>query len=257
MTGRKSSVRPGVRQAEIAELIAKHGKASVEELAARFATSAETIRRDLGVLADMGQVRKIHGGARAIDVREEGPFDERMKCNAASKRIIAEKALRLVVPRQTLFIDTGSTTLVCADVLARVKDLTVITNSVRIAQTFAQGTGGSRVFLLGGQFSLDNSQTVGPATVNEINGYQVDHAILTVGAIDATGVMDYSHDEAQVARAMIGSASQVSVVVDHSKFGKTAPFRVCGLDQIDQLVVDVEPDDALGRALASSQVEVI
>jgi DeoR family glycerol-3-phosphate regulon repressor len=246
-----------VRQAEIAELIAMQGKASVEELATRFDTSAETIRRDLGVLAEMGQVRKIHGGARAIEVREEGPFEERMKLNYAAKRKVAEKAIKLVAPRQTLFIDTGSTTLVCAEILSRIKDLTVITNSTRIAQMFAQGTGGSRVFLLGGQFSLDNSQTVGPATVSEIARYQVDHAILTVGALDARGIMDYSHDEAQVARAMIGSAAQVSVVVDHSKFGKTAPFRVCSLDQIDHLVVDVDPDETLGQVLASCSGEVI
>lgn len=257
MVGRRAILRPGVRQAEISDLVARRGEASVEILAAKFNTSQETIRRDLSILADAGRVQKVHGGARRAFQREEGAFDERMDRNAVAKQVIAEKIAKLITPRQTIFMDTGSTTLICAEALARVKDLKVITNSARIAATVAAGTGGSEVFLLGGRFNSDNSQTVGLATICEIGQYRTDHAIITIGALDTCRAMDYSNDEAQVARAMITGASNVTIVADQSKFGQTATFSVCNLKRIDRLVVDVPPTGALADALEIANVEVL
>lgn len=257
MAGRRTVVRPGVRQAEICDLVARHGEMSVERLALKFDTSQETIRRDLSILADSGRVQKVHGGVRRVLRRDEGAFEERMGRNALAKRLIAEKVAKLVAPRQAIFMDTGSTTLICAEALARVKDLTVITNSARIAATFAAGTGGAEVYLLGGRYSSDNSQTVGSTTIREIEQYRTDRAIITVGALDSGGVQDCSNDEAQVARAMIAVASQITVVADHSKFGQSATFSVCDLEKIDQLVVDKFPEGVLKDALTEANVEVL
>lgn len=257
MAGRRAVVRPGVRQAEICDLVARHGEMSVEKLALKFGTSQETIRRDLSILADVGRVQKVHGGARRVLRRDEGAFEERMGRNALAKRLIAEKVAKLIAPRQTIFMDTGSTTLICAEALARVKDLTVITNSVRVAATFTAGAGGAEVYLLGGRYRSDNSQTVGPTAICEIEQYRTDHAIITIGALDTSGAHDYSSDEAQVARAMIAAASEIMVVADHTKFGQSATFSVCDLKRIDRLVVDRLPDGALGESLSLANVEVL
>ena len=257
MINHRIILKPKVRQAKISDLVASRGKVSVEDLAGRFDTSAETIRRDLTVLADAGHIRKVHGGAQPATPIGEGGFDARMRRNALAKRVIAEKVVRQVSPGQTLFLDTGSTTLICAEALARVRRLTIITNSTRIADTFAKGSGAADVYLLGGFYRGDNAQTVGASLVRDVAGYQADTAIITIGALDQTGVMDFSNHEAEVARAMIASAKNLQVLADHSKFNRSAPFRVSPLAGIDQLVVDKSPDANLSGALATGGIEVI
>lgn len=258
MAGRRTSIKPSIRQARIVELVSEQSAVTVEGLAVDFNISPETIRRDLSVLADAGRIRKVHGGARPARLQEEGPFDDRMNRNALAKRIIAEKVVRLVSPHQTIFLDTGSTTLICAEALARIDNLTIITNSCRIAATFASGSGGADVYLLGGLYRADNAQSVGAITVEEVGRYNADCAILTVSAIDACGAMDFSHEEAQVARAMIASASRVAVVADSTKFNRRTVFNVCELSQIDTLVVDTPPfDDDLAGAISAAEIEVL
>ncbi len=254
---RSTHIRPSMRQAEMRDRIAKRGEISVGGLAEKFDASAETIRRDLTILADAGQSRKVHGGARAISPQGEGVFDVRMRRNALAKRLIAEKVATLVAPRQTVFLDTGSTTLICAEAMARIKKLTVITNSTRIAATFSEGTGGAHVYLLGGRYRRDNAQTVGSDTTNEVTRFRADMAIITVAAIDTGSTMDFSNDEAHVARAMIGASAQTMVVADHTKFNRAAPFNVCSLDGIDTLVSDRAPDARMEKVLNDANVTVL
>jgi DeoR family glycerol-3-phosphate regulon repressor len=113
------------------------------------------------------------------------------------------------------------------------------------------------VYLAGGRYGGDNRQTLGPTALAQIDGYQADTAVLTVGALDAeAGAMDYDAGEAEVARAMAANARRVIVVADASKFGRRAPFRVCRLAQIDMLVADAAPDAPLAAALDAAGVTV-
>lgn len=250
-------MKPKHRQAHIAELVSQRGEASVDALATQFGVSAETIRRDLSQLAEGGVIQKIHGGARRSPLIAEGSFRERMAENAAAKDEIARKLLDLINAGDTLFIDTGSTTLACAYQLAAVPRLTVITNSVRIAQVLSAGEGRANVLLLGGEFRADNAETVGPAAVEQIRGFQADHAVITVTAIDASvGAMDAEIDEAHIARVMIDCAQQLIVVADSAKFERNAAFRVCRLDEIDVLVTDASPPSAFVAALGEADVEL-
>jgi DeoR/GlpR family transcriptional regulator of sugar metabolism len=257
MARRGSTVKPRVRQQEILDLVVRDGEVSVETLASRFDSSQETIRRDLSILADAGRIRKVHGGARHLLRGDEGAFDERMGRNALAKRLIAEKITKLITPRQTIFMDTGSTTLICAEALARVKGLKVITNSTRIAATFASGTGEAEVYLLGGRYINDNSQTVGSSTIGEIQKFRADHAIIAIGALDISGAMDYSNDEAQVGRSMIAAASKLTIVADSSKYEQRAAFKVCDLEEVDNLIGDKFPEPALYDALIANNVGIL
>jgi len=252
-----ASISANMRRARIAEHVAARGKASVGGLAARYRASAETIRRDLVLLADAGQLRKVHGGARALPMPGEGGFAARMRRNAAGKRRIAAKLAGVVQPGQTLFIDTGSTTLICAQALARVRRLTVITNATAIAEVFAKGAGGADVYLLGGRYRPDNAQTVGADSLVDLGQYRADMAVLTVGAINSAGIADFSHEEARIGCAMAKAASALLVVADHSKFDKPAPFVVAALGDVAQLVCDTAPGRALRTRLAAAGVETI
>ena len=254
----EASVKIKLRRAKIVEIIRKKKRATVDELAALLDISRETIRRDLAGLANSGKIQKIHGGATLPRAFGEGSFQQRMSDNAEAKARIAVAASRLFFAGETMFIDTGSTTLYFAEKLSGVSELTIITNSTEIAGTVSSSASGNRTFLLGGEFSPDNRQTVGTMVAAQIRSFRAHHAVLTVGALDGrTGAMDYSIEEAQVARAMIEQSESLSVLVDSSKFNEVASFEVCSLAQIDRLVCDAAPPDSLGDALAAAGVKVI
>lgn len=250
-------MKPKERQAKIAEIVAQQGRMSVEALSAHFGVSAETIRRDLGELAESGTVQKVHGGVKPLKLHLEGSFQERMAEDTAGKRIIARKLLGLVEPGDTIFIDTGSTTLICAEELSVLERLTVITNSVRIAQVFASAGNGASVYLLGGAFNADNGQTIGPIAIEQIASFHADHAILTVAAIDhEVGATDSNFDEARIAQAMAEHSRHVYVVASGAKFGRRAAFGVCPLSKIDVIVSDSNVTTDMRNAMRASNTEM-
>jgi DeoR family glycerol-3-phosphate regulon repressor len=249
-------VKPRDRQDRILQIVRKDGAASVEALAETFAVSVETVRRDLHDLASTGALHKVRGGARRIRLATEGSFEERQMEQAGAKAAIARTLAAAIAPGETIFLDTGTTTLACAEELAQIDGLTVITNSFRIAQRLG-ASGGVRVFVLGGGWSADNAETVGPMAIEQIGRFQADHAVLGVAAIDAeAGAMDADFDEAQIAHAMIGHARHVIVLAHAEKHGRHAAFRVCRLDEIDVLVSDRPPEGHLAAALERARVEV-
>jgi DeoR/GlpR family transcriptional regulator of sugar metabolism len=250
-------MKPRDRQAKIAAIIGQEGQASVDALALRFDVSAETVRRDLTQLAESGLVQKVHGGAKRPRLHAEASFLERMSEDADAKQEIGRKLRALVEPGDTVFIDTGSTTLICAAAVADIGGLTVVTNSAEIARTMAQGAADNAIYLLGGRYGADNSETLGPIAIEQIATFQADSAILTVAAVDAdAGIMDADIEEAQVARAMIANAQQVIIVANATKLGRRAAFRVCDLGSVDVLVSDQPPSIELATALVSAGVEL-
>ena len=247
-----------LRQAKIVEIIRKNKRATVDELAAALDISRETIRRDLTGLANSGKIQKVHGGAALPKNFGEDSFQQRVSDNAEAKARIATAASKLFFAGETVFVDTGSTTLYFAEKLSEVSELTIVTNSTEIASAVSSSASGNRTFLLGGEFSPDNRQTVGTLVAAQIRSFRAHHTVLTVGALDGkTGVMDYNIEEAQVARAMIEQSESVTVLVDSSKFNEVASFEVCSLAQIDRLVCETAPPDILGDALVAAGVQII
>jgi DeoR/GlpR family transcriptional regulator of sugar metabolism len=254
--GNGGRMKPKDRQTKILEIVARNGAVEVETLARSFDVSVETIRRDLSGLASTGALHKVRGGARRIRLAVEGSFEERRFEAAEAKAAIAKTLADLVEPGETLFIDTGTTTLACAEELARRDGLTVVTNSFLIAQRMG-ATARHRVHVLGGAWHSGNAETVGPLAIEQIGRFQADHAVLGVAAMDAeAGAMDADFDEAQIARAMINHARHIIVLAHGEKFGRRAAYRVCRLDEIDVLVSDRAPDGHLAAALAEAGVEV-
>lgn len=251
-------MRPSERQTAIADLVWQRNRVSVDSLATQFSASPETIRRDLAILARIGKIQKVHGGAVLPRMAEEGPFAERMRCNVAEKRRIAASALPLISPGETLFVNTGSTTLLFADELAGLHDLTVVTNSAELARVLSSGNSTCRIFLLGGAYHGYNRETCGSIAIEQLGRFRADRAVLTVGSVEATaGIMDYNPDEAEMARAMMRLAGSVTLLADSSKFGKLAPFTVAGFDAIDCMVCDEVPDGPLAASMAREHVEII
>jgi DeoR family glycerol-3-phosphate regulon repressor len=239
-------------------MVRQRGSVSVETLAGAFEISPETIRRDLAVLARQGKVQKVHGGAALPRAVAEGPFAQRMRHQVAAKRKMAGLARKLVAPGQTLLVDTGSTTLVFAEELVAVEDLTVITNSAEVARVLADGNASHQVYLVGGAYRGDNRQTCGAMAVSQLSCFHAETAFLTVGAVDAVaGATDYNSEEAEMARAMIRRAQSVVLLADASKFDRAATFTVSAWDAVRHLVCDSAPGTHLMSALERENVQVI
>jgi DeoR family glycerol-3-phosphate regulon repressor len=254
-------MRPSKRRDAIVDLVRERERVTVDFLARQLTASCETIRRDLTNLAARGLLRKFHGGAALPDLsgsglKTEGSFQARMQDHLREKRVVGRRAAALFSAGDTLFIDTGTTTVIFAEELARLSSITVITNSLSIAQTITRGQG-NRAFLLGGEYSDDASENLGTLAVEQVSRFHATHAVLTVGAIETGGVFDYNLNEAEIARAMIAQSRHVTVLADSSKFGRNALFQVCALAAIDRLVVNSAPDSMMTETLRAAEVETI
>jgi DeoR family glycerol-3-phosphate regulon repressor len=249
-------MKPAHRQKLIRELVGREGETRVDALAELFAVSAETIRRDLARLARYGAIQKVHGGARAPRIFAEGSRAERIMEATEGKARIARRLATIIVPGETLFIDSGTTTLACAEALSATDYLTVVTNSVEIAQSFGRNATAA-IYLLGGAFRTGESETVGPLAIEQLDHFQADRAILTIAGLDVrAGATDSSFDETQVARAMIARAGSTVVVAHADKMGRRAAFRVCGIEEIEMVICDRAVPEDLVAGLVQARVEV-
>nr|WP_321455472.1 DeoR/GlpR family DNA-binding transcription regulator [uncultured Cohaesibacter sp.] len=254
-------MHPRERRREVLAHVNRFHDISVEDLAEKLNVSRETIRRDLTKLEAEGVLHKYHGGARSLETQQddphtESPYATREAHNISEKRMIAATTGRLFKPGDSIFMDTGSTTLAVAKELAQIPSLTVITNSPRIAATIAEEKLG-KVFLIGGAYEPEVAENLGPLALEQIAQFRAEHAVLTIGAMDATCIMDFDLQEAEIARAMMGRASTVTIVADHSKFDRRAVFEIAPLNRITRIVTDRPLSQTLKDALTEADVEII
>ncbi len=250
---------PEQRRAEILSLALEEHSLSVDDFAKRLGVSKETIRRDLRRLDQSGQLRRVHGGALAPQTAHEGDVVERTVQNATLKARIACVAASLFAPNDTLMIDAGTTTLAFAKELGNFPHLGVITNSVEIANVLVAGSAHNPVCLVGGSYRGDRLEMTGAFAIENINRFSVDHAILTIGAIDLDSgtANDFDVEEAMVARAMIKRANAVTILADSTKFNRKAMATVCDLENVNRIVCDDLLDVRSRKEIKSKGIELI
>jgi len=208
-----------------------HGFSSAQALADAIGTSLATIRRDLHALAHEGAIDLVRGGARIAEGSSvEMAFQERAKRNLNAKRAIAATAYELLTPHAAVFLDAGTTVLQLAR-LIRINPLPlrIFTNGLAVAQEFLN-IREVEVELLGGQVRNENGSTVGPQAEAVLETLWFDQLFLGVGAIGPDAAI-YSVDgaEANLNRRMLERSAQRFLLVDSSKFGAMATYRVAPL----------------------------
>ena len=246
----------GKRHSHILDLLTVNGPMALGDLSRSLGVSAETVRRDVRALAEAGLATRVHGAVGLAGQMGEAPFDRRMRENAAAKRRIAKAAAAVIADGDALMLDTGTTTSFLARELLGHRRLTVVTNSSDIARTLAT-VNGNRVFMAGGELRGDSGAALGAAALEFIRPFAVRHAIISVGAADAGGVLDFDLQEAEFARAVLSCGERRMVVCDASKFTRRGFLRVVGWGGIDALVTDGPPPADLAEVLALRGVQVI
>ncbi len=244
------------RRALILDTLAAHGSVSVTDLSRRLKVSRETIRRDITKLDSENRLRKTHGGALSLDAVEPAVAD-RMRVNIEGKRAIGRRAAEMVTDGATLIVDCGTTTLCLAEALVGYRRLTVYTNDVQVAARLA-GRNDNRVFLLGGELLGAQGATFGRDATQMQAGYFADIAFISPGVLSGhPWLMDYTREAAALHETMIASARVVVLLVDHTKFGRTAQARVAAFERAQSLITDQAPASPVARALKAITDEVI
>jgi DeoR family glycerol-3-phosphate regulon repressor len=246
------------REREILEELRLSGGSSrIQFLAERLNVSEETIRRNLKSMEESGLVIKVHGGVHLKGHASEQPLHFRMSENAEAKRMIAAEVAAMIANGDTLFLDVGSTTAFIAVALQKHQNLFVVTNSLSVANALATRNN-NRVFFAGGALRSHDGGAFGMEAVNFIRRFTVNHAILSVTAIDAQcGFMLQDMEEAEFARAAARQAASRIIVADASKFGLTAPIIIDEPRTYSTLVTNAPPPDDVGVMLQANDIDLV
>lgn len=229
------------RRQRILDEVAAHGGARVSELVELLGVSDMTVRRDVETLATRGLVERVHGGVLSTTRRstDEPTFHAKSTLQNAEKVSIARAAATLVDPGSGVALSAGTTTYEVARALCAVPDLTVVTNSVPVAQLLHDAGGLGQTVVLTGGVRTPSDALVGPVAVAALRNLHVDWLFLGVHGMDErAGLTSPNLVEAETDRALIASSRRVVVVADHTKWGVVGLSTIIGLDQVEVMVTD-------------------
>lgn len=233
------------RQQQILSLARQAGNVLVEDLAARFDVTPQTIRKDLNELCDGRLLARTHGGAMLSSGVENMGYEARRHLAAREKVVIGQRAASLIPNNCSLFINIGTTTEEVARALIHHEGLLVITNNIHVA-TILLPCPKIEVILAGGMLRKTDGGIVGEAAVDFIAQFKVDHAVIGASAIDDDGAMlDFDFREVRVSQAILNNARNVMLVSDAMKFTRSAPVRIGHLSEVDVFVTDQPPPEAI------------
>lgn len=237
---------PQERYDKILEILKTDGIIKINNIVEFFGVSVETARRDLAYMENMGWIERIYGGAVPVESNNvEIDFIKRSKICPVEKQAIGIKCSELINDNETVFMDTGTAVLEVARNIKNKKNLTVITNSILVANELIHSN--VKVYILGGCLRESEGSFSGPLTLLGLEQFNVDKSILGAGGITLeNGISDYHLEEALVRRKMIERSRKTIVVAEHLKFGVNSFASVCSIDKIDVLVTsDGISEDAL------------
>lgn len=227
------------RQTLIIKMISEEHSVKVEQLAKRFAVSAETIRRDLKYLEEQELLKRIHGGAVRDTLRsKEAGHEERSNRNMREKIILGRLAADFVEDGDTLSIGNGTTMLEMTKALSCKKNLTIITNSLEVGAEAVQNETNS-VYIIGGLLRKNGMSVSGAMSNRFVEEFRVDKCIFSVGGINSEQVVtDYHVEESALVQSMFRIASKKIGLMDYSKLNNTSFKKICNVKDLDILLVD-------------------
>lgn len=229
------------RHERILSQVRRSGAARVVELAQQLDVSEMTVRRDLDVLHDAGLLVKVHGGAtvRYEHSTDEPGFEAKLSRNPEEKLAIAASASVLTGPGAAIGITAGTTTAHLAAELVGVPNLTVVTNSIRVADVFHADDRPDRTVVLIGGERTPSDALVGPVAVAALSTFHLDTVFMGVhGMHERAGFTTPNLREAETNRAFVEAANELVVLADHTKWGVTGLTTMARLDEAAVCVTD-------------------
>ena len=228
-----------LRHEKILELAKAEERVLVDDLAARFEVTPQTIRKDLNDLCGQRLLTRIHGGAEFPSGVDNFEYEDRRQIAALEKTAIGKAAAALIPNESSLFINIGTTTEAVSEALLDHSGLMAITNNINVANRLRVYPK-FEVVMAGGVVRSTDGGIVGETAVDFIRQFKVDFAVIGASAIDPDGaLLDFDIREVKVAQAIIENARNVILVADSTKFERAAPVRIAHISQVNTFVTDV------------------
>ena len=241
----------------------EHGSVAVDDLSAHLGVSVVTVRRDLDLLEQQGLLRRTHGGAVSIEplfyepFKKDRSFQAQVEKLANEKRRIGRAAAALITPGETIAITPGTTTAEIIRGLPLDSKITVVTNTVNIAMELSKRKD-INVFVTGGHLHGDWFSLVGPTASRSLENMLIHTMFIGADGIDAKwGLSCFNPDEAELNGTMVRHARRLVAVVDHTKFGVIANWRICETSVIQTLITDAGATDEMIAPFQKLGIEVI
>ncbi len=251
--------RPDIadRQQFILSLVQERGFASITRVAASLKVSAQTVRRDMSTLAELGLVTKIHGGAGLPSQPSDLGYESRRGRLLDEKKRIARELAQRIPDGATLFIDIGTTMEAVAEALLDHRKLTVITNHLTVATTLSQRSE-FQVILAGGLLRHNDRATTGEATREFLERFRVGYGIFGIGGVSPEGdLLDFDFRDIGVSTTAMKISRHKFIALDHSKFDTTAMVRIGTLAEVDAIFTDEPPPEKLRALIENLDVELV
>ena len=243
------------RRDAILHVIRSQGPATVAEFVERLGISEATVRRDLLKLDDRGLLKRVHGGARPVEARDD-VYADLVDQQAIPKEAIACAAAERIQDGQSVLLDIGTTVARVAKHL-HARPVTVITRNLAVYSELADDAQ-IDLILLGGTVRPQHRSLVGFMTEENVRQVRADVLILGTSGLRKSGhSVDTVHGEVPIKRAMIAAADEVVLLADSSKVPGTGTATVCGPDALHRLITDVTPDAETITSLRDHGVEII
>ena len=247
------------RQAYILERVREVGAVRVADLARELEVSDMTVRRDLEILHDKGLLEKVHGGATAISALAsyEPGFVAKSALQQDEKSAIAAAAARLIEPGMAIGISAGTTTHALAARVGDIPGVTIVTNSLRVAEVLHRSGRRDQTVILTGGVRTPSEALVGPFAISQLRSVHLDLVFMGVHGMDArAGYTCPNLAEADTDRALIEAGRQLVVLADHTKWGVIGIASIARLDQADVLFSDTSLDPAAQEVLREAVGEI-
>jgi len=244
------------RQGLILSRVREDGGVRVVDLARDLGVSDMTVRRDLELLHNQGLIEKVHGGATAVpgSALFEPGFAAKSSLQEPEKEAIADAAVALVAPGTAIGISAGTTTYALARRLIDVPGLTIVTNSVPVADVLHRAGRSDQTIILTGGVRTPSDALVGPFAVAALRTIHLDQVFMGVHGMDVrSGFTTPNVLEADTDRALVAAGRRLVVVADSSKWGVIGISSIARLDEADTIVTDagLSPE---ARAIAADAV---
>ncbi|MDH3582608.1 MAG: DeoR/GlpR family DNA-binding transcription regulator [Phycisphaerae bacterium] len=243
------------RQAQIMTYLLERKQVTVRDLVDEMGVSEATARRDLRAMAEEGQVRLLHGGA-ALPDRADSSFAARTLCQVEAKQQIGALAASLVTDGDQVFIDSGSTCFQMAGPLRRLREVTILLNSTRLAPEVAVGR--HRLILLGGQYRPARMDTAGPITLRTLEEFRGYRAFIGADGLSMDfGPSAVDIESAHLYRQVVENARDAVLLVDHTKFQAPSGHRIAEWARFRYLVTDRDPNPEWVSFLQDCEIEIL
>ncbi|GHV80727.1 DeoR family transcriptional regulator [Spirochaetia bacterium] len=248
------------RRDMIVKMVEQDGRAEVKELSRHFAVTEDSIRKDLAILEKAGRIERAHGGAVRKRVNPRALYvAQRADKNREAKQAIARKALSLIHPGDTIFLDIStSNSELAALIIESDMNLRVVTNMSDIMLRFTAPCAAELVFL-GGAFNPEKDGFTGPMTIGAIQNFHFDTAFIGVCGVDPflNSVETYQINDGMTKKAVLAQSRNKYLMLESRKFNEEAPFKYAKLEDFTGIILENPLSPKILESLSQYNLDIL